>query len=112
MIRVEYDNEHLSGSFHCPFCGNLIELAGNVHTYSDSQGIERTHPDARNSIYNHFHYDKNAFIAECPAIDRVDDTSWEAVERPTDRIVAKGRIVVEVGPNSRGPIVVLQDEPQ
>jgi hypothetical protein len=112
MIRVEYGNDHLSGQFDCPFCGKTVELVGNVHTYRDDKDIERTHPDARNSIHSHFHYDKNAHIPECPAIGKVDDTTWEAVDKQTHQVVANGRIVVEIGPHSRGPIIVIQDQPK
>jgi hypothetical protein len=112
MIRVEYDSDDLSGQFQCPFCGQVIKLVGNVHTYRDQDGVERTYPDARNAIHSHFHYDENSFIDECSAIGKVDDTTWEAVEKQTNRIVARGLVVVEVGPHSRGPIRVTQDEPK
>jgi hypothetical protein len=67
MIRVEYDSEDLSGQFVCPFCGQTIELVGNVHTYRDGSGVARTYPDARNAIHSHFTRDDNSFIPVCTA---------------------------------------------
>ncbi len=114
MLQVEYNSEDLSGQFVCPFCGQMVKLVGNVHTFrSSGSGVERTYPDAKNSIHDHFNHNKGSFVEECKSIGKVGDTTWQAVEKqaPT-RVVAHGRIVVEIGPNSRGPIHVIQDGPK
>lgn len=116
MIRVRYDNEDLSGELSCSFCGGQYALPGNVHWSTDESGLTRTVPDARLMIYSHFHYDQNAHLPICPEVDRAlrsnDATPWEALDKGTRSVVARGRILVEMGPHSRGPITVLQDEPE
>jgi hypothetical protein len=112
MIRLSYDSKHLSGQLACSFCGKSYELDGNVRTYRDEKDIARTQPDARNKVYSHFHYSQNAWIDECPAVNSVRDTTWEAVDLQTGEVVARGRVVVPELEHSIGPISVRQDEPE
>jgi hypothetical protein len=114
MIRLTYNGKHLSGQLTCQFCGESYELTGSaVRTYIDEKGIIRTIPDARRKVYAHFHFDKNAFMPECPAIGKsqIESTTWEAVDEETGKVVARGRLVMPVHENSIGPISVVQDEP-
>jgi hypothetical protein len=111
MIRLSYESENLRGQLACSFCGNSYELTGNVRVRTDEHGVVRTIPDARLKVYSHFHYDQNAFIDECPAITKVRNSAWEAIDAESGKVVARGRVVVPEREHSIGPISVEQDEP-
>jgi len=111
MFRVRY-NDNQRGTLECPRCGKALKLPGNAHTFKDSNGVTRTYPDARNSIYSHFNHDKNSFIEVC-GVTRMEPgtTPWEAIDERGD-IVARGRVVIsQIGNAIQGPSVE-QDEPQ
>jgi hypothetical protein len=96
VIRLTYKNEGVTGTLYCPFCEETYTLPGNVHTYRETATSPLlTHPDARLSVYNHFHFDENSYITVCPAMRKVENTTWEAVEVPSGVVVARGRVSVD-----------------
>jgi len=117
MIRLTYDSENLQGQLECSFCGKPYDLEGNVSVFRDAGGTLHINPDPRLKVYSHFHFDKNAYIEECPCWTDVSGVSrWEAVDIQTGEVVAHGRVIVEVVIGENGakfiqPIKVIQDEP-
>src|SRR5438067_13923024 len=111
MIRLTYDSEHLRGQLACSFCGKSYDLQGNVRAWRDERGTMRTHPEATLKVYSHYHYDQNAWMDECPAVNAVRDTTWEAVDVETGEIGPRGRVVVPELEHSIGPTSIEQDWP-